>query len=238
MKKFISLKMIFLYILIITSVIIIPKIINNKINYLSIGDSYAKGINSYGIEEYSYSDYLKDMLNNKRKLNDYTNYSYDEITINDLINEINKIQNNDTKLQKMLLKRLIQDADIITLSIGLNDIKYYLSLEDNMNNKKINKILEKVENNYNGLIKEIRKYYSKEIYVIEYPIIMTNDYYSLVLTKKFNQFLRSNKEVKSISINDIENDKNTYFDNNNSSHYNRKGYKVISNKIYKMIEKG
>ena len=118
MKKFISIKMIILYFIIIISVIIIPKIIDNKLSYLSIGDSYAKGINSYGIEEYSYSDFLRDKLKGYNKLKDYTNYSYNEITIKDLTNEIDKIQNNDLKLQKKLLKRLIQDADIITLSIG------------------------------------------------------------------------------------------------------------------------
>ena len=238
MKKFISIKMIILYFIIIISVIIIPKIIDNKLSYLSIGDSYAKGVNSYGIEEYSYSDFVRDKLKEDNKLKDYTNYSYNEITIKELITEIDKIQNNDLKLQKKLLKRLIQDADIITLSIGLNDIKYYLSLEEKMNNKKINNILKKVENDYSELIKEIRKYYSKKIYVIEYPNTMTNDYYLLVLIKRFNNFLRNNKEVISIQVNDLEEDKIKYFNNQNSNHYNRKGYELISNKIYKMIEKG
>ena len=238
MKKFISIKMIILYIMIIISVILIPKVIDNKISYLSLGDSYSKGTNSYGIEEYSYSDYLKDKLEDNRQLKEYTNYSYNEITIKDLINEISKIQNIDSELQKKLLKRLIQEADVITLSIGINDLKYYLSIEENMNNNKINSILRKVENEYNNLIKEIRKYYSKKIYVIEYPIIMTNDYYLLVLIKKYNNYLRNNKELISISVKDLENDRLTYFDNTNSSYYNRKGYKRISNKIYKMIEKG
>ena len=107
-----------------------------------------------------------------------------------------------------------------------------------MNNKKINNILKKVENDYSELIKEIRKYYSKKIYVIEYPITMTNDYYLLVLIKRFNNFLRNNKEVISIQVNDLEEDKIKYFNNQNSNHYNRKGYELISNKIYKMIEKG
>ena len=41
---------------------------NDKINYLSIGDSLSLGINSYNEESYGYSDYLANYLKeNQRK---------------------------------------------------------------------------------------------------------------------------------------------------------------------------
>ena len=41
---------------------------NNLIDYMSIGDSFDIGINSYGNNTYSYRDYLKNYLNNKGEL--------------------------------------------------------------------------------------------------------------------------------------------------------------------------
>ena len=51
-------KIIKLFILLILSLttIIISKLTTKNITYLSLGDGYSKGINSYGIIDYGYSD--------------------------------------------------------------------------------------------------------------------------------------------------------------------------------------
>ena len=61
----------------------------NNITYLSLGDEYAMGINSYGVKDYGYNDYLKDYLEKNNKLHKYyNNFSYKEIRINDLYKDI------------------------------------------------------------------------------------------------------------------------------------------------------
>ena len=41
---------------------------NNKtLKIMSIGDSYSLGINSYGIKDYGYIDYYKDLLEEENK---------------------------------------------------------------------------------------------------------------------------------------------------------------------------
>ena len=58
-------KIIIIFSVIITLTFIIYKAnANNLIDYMSIGDSFDLGINSYGNNTYSYRDYLKNYLNN------------------------------------------------------------------------------------------------------------------------------------------------------------------------------
>ena len=41
---------------------------HNYFNYTSLGDGYALGISSYGEEDYGYSDFIKDRLQEEKKL--------------------------------------------------------------------------------------------------------------------------------------------------------------------------
>lgn len=235
MKKLISPKMRLLVIIILISLITIFKYTNhNNITYISLGDGYSKGKNSFGINEYGYSDYLKDKMIEDKKLKSYINvYTSETMSIEELKNNILNNQKNVIGKQKIYLKEQLQEADIITLSVGINDLKYKIMLEENMDYKKNNKIINDTEREYDNLIKEIRKYYKKEIYVIGYPNNVTDSYYLSIAIRQFNNYLENHKEVNYISVKELEYEKNRYFLNPKSNYYSRDGYSLIADKIYK-----
>lgn len=230
MKKLFSTKMLLLYTLTILSLFLISrKSTINQIHYLAIGDGYSKGINAYGIIDYGYSDYLKDILIKTNRIKFYTNeFSKKDLSIKMLQSNIINNQIIVVDNQKIALKEELQNSDLITLSIGLNDLIYQLSLEPTLNIRIIDKILENAKQDYEELIKEIRKYYKKDIYVVGYPNHL-DDYYLSLSIRKFNNYLANNKDL--IYITPINNTK--YYNNPKSNYPTKDGYQVIATKIYK-----
>lgn len=209
-KKAIKLLILFL----LCSLTYIIYITNNKrtIKYVSLGDEYSLSLNSYNNTDYGYNEYIKNYFENLKKLKTYNTYSYKNILIHDLYNDIKS--NN----QKKPIKRLLRDANFLTISIGLNDV-IYLNQKKETNNK-INKI---VEFDLIRLLKEIQKYYHGTIYLIGY--YDTNNQ-----TMAINRILKSikGKKIKYIypgkcSIKYCNNPLNNY--------PNVEGYRKIYKKI-------
>lgn len=96
---------------------------SEKIYYLSLGDYLAFGINNNNVVNNSYSINISKHYGDK--LNKYINYSnFDDYRVSDLINDINynkkiKFQNEEYNMQNLLVK-----ANLITISIGMNDLIY------------------------------------------------------------------------------------------------------------------
>ena len=196
-----KLKKLLILIIFIIPTIYIIYIFNNKnnMNYTALGDGYAQGINSYGIEDYGYSDYLKDHFIEINKLKNYNkNFTNKNMTINSLYNDIisNKHINNTN------IRQLLRNTDILTLSIGINDLLFKQSIEE-LNN--IN--FKEIKSQYNLLITEIKKYYYNDIYIIGYyPNIKVNR----KNIDKLNQILKSNRKVIYIDTTFITKNNNKY----------------------------
>ena len=234
MKKLISKKMILLYLLIIISTVLIFQF-NNKdnITYLSLGDAYSEGKNSYGICEYGYSDYLKDMLEQKGKLKSYINYfSKEEITISELKNAIANGGINESSKQKKSLKGYLQEADMLTLSIGMSDLKLNFVLNDKIDLDTSNNRMQLIKDNFAELIKIIYRYYKGDIYVVGYPNNTLEDYYLSKAIREYNKYLSSNTNVIYIPVDKLEKNKDKYFLNPNNNYYNREGYLLIAKEIF------
>ena len=77
-------------IIVILLIFLIFKLNNkNNQNYISLGDGYALGKNSYGQIDYGYSDYYKDYLSTNDYLNRYIkSFSTETMTINSLLDSI------------------------------------------------------------------------------------------------------------------------------------------------------
>ena len=193
-----------------------------------IGDKLSLGINSYGIKEYGYLDYLKDEMKDKKKnININNNFSNKSKTIKEVLYEVKENEK---------LKGILMNSNLIILNVGYNDLLYNLSIEDSINNNKITNILNEISNNYKELILEIRKYYKKEIIVIGYYNTQDNDYYINIGTYRLNKILSNSNEIKYIDTYYLLNNRNKYFSNPNSYYPNRLGYKVISEKIITTIK--
>lgn len=197
---------------------------NNQIDYLNLGDSYAKGLNSYNEKIYGYSDYFKDYLKNTNNLNSYNMYYTSENeTIDSLINKI-KTTNE--------LKHSIRESDIITLSIGLNDLIYTLSKMPNPTTYQIDNLVYEHYQNLENLIKEISNYTTNKIYIIGYnnKIFSTDLFYAV---NKLNNYYSKNKNIIFIkSPKKLENIKK-YYPNPKNFHPTEEGYNLIYKEILK-----
>ena len=101
----------FITLVLVVVIIFIIYILNvdNKIYYVNIGSNI------------KYNKIIKNKLNNNKELEKYINYQINDYRITDLINDINnnKIINDNQTLQNALIK-----ADILTLKIGDDELKY------------------------------------------------------------------------------------------------------------------
>lgn len=209
---------------------------NNLIDYMSIGDSFDIGINSYGNNTYSYRDYLKNYLNNNNLLHKtYFYYSKSNYTIEELLNDITinkEVIYNDRMYN---IKKDLREADLITISIGLDELINII--EDNKNDNIYVKV-DKMIDNMNILINNVQKISSSNIILIGY----------------YNPYLNGNKELERLFayINDKYYDiakkyKITYIDiykiinknylpNIRDYHLNSKGYLKIASKIIEELK--
>ncbi|MBR3049087.1 MAG: hypothetical protein IKG58_00815 [Bacilli bacterium] len=219
-------KKIILLLLIIIPVLLISNIKNKNTCYTSIGDGYSKGIDSYG-QINGYSKLLKKHLSNKKTLNNYTNLSNKDMSINTLYTNILLNKNN--------IKGILSETEVLTLSIGLNDLKYKLSI-NNINDYKLNKIINEINIDINKLLKEISKYYKGTIYVIGYYYKDYDDIYLVKGIKELNN-LYKNKKVVFIYSKKLQNNNKYYLNNPNNNYPNIEGYKLIELKLLKKLEK-
>lgn len=223
-----------IFIIVIISIYFIYKLNNNNnLTYLSLGDGYAVGENSYKIIDYGYSDYLKDYLEENNQLQFYTKkFSNNKLMITNLYENIIINQKVIVEDKTINIKQSLRNSSIITLSIGINDLIYKLSLEEiNIPISKINKIVIDTNKDFNILIKEIKKYYPYKIYVIGYQTVNIPNKNLLIAVKKLNYLYKQNKDIIYIDPNKVLIDKYKYFSNPNSMYPNKEGYKAISNEI-------
>lgn len=204
-----------------------------NITYISLGDGFAMGLNSDGVKGYGYQDYLKDYLKKNNKLHKYySDFSYPDIRINDLYKDI-LINEKDGKEEN--LKQALRESNLLTLSIGLNDLIYQRSLKGEIKEYESKDILSKIEKDLKKLIKELKKYYQYEIYLVGYQNFFPQDSVEKNLLSQLN--LKYKKLSKELGIKYIETGEvnNKEIENSNSIYPSSEEYKKIFQKILKEI---
>lgn len=189
--------------------------INEKTYYVSLGDFLSYGINNKDLVDNSYSNNIKEYY--KNNLDNYVNYSsYDDYRVMDLINDINynktiTYDNKEYKVQNLLIK-----ANLITLSIGMNDLIY----KKNLNYNYVDNLLNDIED----LLILIRKYNKDEIYFLSFYNIIGNQELIEYSNKRIKSICDNNK-IKFVDISEL----NKY--TKNSIYPTNDGYAYITDKI-------
>ena len=212
---------------------------DTKVYYVSLGDGISRGINENDIEGYGYSDYVKDYLNKINKLEFYTKkFSGIDYRTTDIINNIEDnieiIQNN----KKITIKKSLMNADVITLSTGLNEILYKIN-KDNLVYVPYDYI-DEVLNDIKKLINIIKKYCKEDIIFIGYYNPFINDSKMDSIIKYANNKLIDicvNEDIYYIDTYNLFKNNNKVFTNINSYYPNIDGYKLISEKTIQIIQK-
>lgn len=207
-------KVLFLILVFLITFLIYYFNIDKKIYYVSIGDFLANGINNEEKIDNNYSDNIKNKYN--KKLKNYVNYSYiDDYRVMDLINDINYNKqvtygDSEYKIQNLLIK-----TNLITLSIGMNDLIY----KKNIDYDYVDNLLEDIEN----LLILIRKYNKDKIYFLGFYDIINNESIIKYANKKLYNICNKNK-IKFVDISEL----NKYIEN---GYPTNEGYLYITNQI-------
>ncbi|CCZ56913.1 lysophospholipase L1 [Clostridium sp. CAG:762] len=217
-------KIIFTIILFLSCYLIYTLTNNNNLNYVTLGDSLSKGVTPYFANGYGYSNYIVDYLKKNNKLNSYNDdFTSVDYRITDLINliNINYETNNQT------INQAIHSADIITISVGMQELYYKINTNDTNIYTYIDKMLEDTEE----LFTLIRKNNNKKIYMLGYYNTKnTNQDLFNYANIKLKEICQKNK-ITYIDTQSIFYKNTTYFENPNSFNPNLQGYYKIYEKI-------
>ncbi len=228
MKKILTLIIIALAVL-----LIYLGFMDKDINYLSLGDSLANGISGIGVKDYGYTDYVKDYLNNKELLDNYTYFIDNDNRSIDIIKSIeDNIKIDNKTMQNALIK-----ADIITISIGMNDLFSNITFNHDFSINDLYNKFDEFSNDLNKLFKLLRDYSKEEIIFI--------GFYNCLKDEDLNEFfMYINEQTKKICNNynidylDLYNEfnDNKYFNSIIDSFPNKIGYELIADKIIAILK--
>ena len=212
----------------------------DKITYISIGDSLSVGIDSNGNTNYGYSNYLANYLKDKDLLKSYNNYfSTSGTRIIDLKNKLEKNWTIKKDGKSLSLKKCLREAELVTLSVGMDDILTELTLStvsvENLSNKEITTIVDKTVNELDSLFKELRKYAKKDIIFIgfynplEEETLTAERLYTYLITKTKN--LCKTYDIEYLDIYNLFKKNKDYIDNPTNIYPTTEAYQMIATKI-------
>lgn len=202
--------------------------VDNKIMLVSIGDGLSLGMTPYKVAGTSFNDYLKEELESKKKLQGYNNeFSQSYLTIHELNEYIE--DNLVGKFTRVPIKQTLAKADVITISIGIDEFAQK-SLQNTINNEQIESYI----NEMKLLLKSIREFYDKKIIIIGlYPaynfekkdVIEVNN----KLKKEAGKYNCLFYDIYPFYLN------NSYFLTNTSYYINYLAHQKIASDLLKML---
>ena len=209
---------------------------DNKIYYISLGDGLSLGVNSNNYISNGYSDYIKEYLENNKRLKFYTKeFSKEDARITDIINDIKNNREITIDNKKITLQYALSKSNIITISLGLNEILYKYS--NNTNMSYMYDYIDSYIKDMNKLLELIGKYNNRTIFILGYynPINHQElDKYIIYANDKLINLCNKNK-INYVDLYNIFKNNNNLIYNINNSYPNSDGYKLIANEILKKL---
>ena len=202
---------------------------DKKISYLTIGDSLSKGTSEYGTSSKGYSEQVKEYLSNNQKLKDYNKtFTSNDYRVLDII----KILSYNEKKDNYSLNRLIKEADIITISLGMNEIYNKLEKKD----QNIHSYIDTLINDYTKIFDYINKFHHQQVFVLGYYNVTenSNDIFEYANYKLKKECL--NRKFIYVDLSKILSNNPNYFSKKDTFVPNLEGYEKISQIIVEKIQ--
>lgn len=134
--------------------------LDRKVYYLNLGDELALG------EEDTYGETIEDYLKSKNKLEKYVDeFSTSDYRTTDLIRDIQDNKKVSINEKTQTIKNALIKADLVTLSIGSNDIYYKITTAPP---KECYEYIDQVLVDLENLFELIREYCKEDIYMLNY----------------------------------------------------------------------
>ena len=221
-----------------------------QVDYVALGDSLAHGMNEKGGIGLSYADFIAQALKKDGFITSYTkDFAYSGYTTKNVLDDLKvdvekPITGFGYKSEKANIRTSIKDAEIVTLTVGANDLLPLLkeSLESGINMETIVKTSTEAMTNYAEILTEIKKLNPKvEIYVMGY--YNSFPYYDEKVQTQFKTLLGiMNSSIKTTAekagaifvptANIVEKDIAGYLPNPENIHLSEAGYQAVANEAF------
>jgi lysophospholipase L1-like esterase len=227
-------------IILLTTFLIYLTTLDKLVYFLALGDSLAKGTTPFGESDYSYNDYVRDYISNNNILEKYIDgFIEEDYRTTDLIRDIEDNRKIMINNKKQSIKNALIKADLVTLSIGMNDLYYKINTANLENNDIFDHIDELMED-IDELFTLLRKYCKEDIIIINYfrsTSLLNNDkikeYFNYANTKLKN---KSNEySIHYVEIDKLLENNTLYLPMPNNYFPSRNGYEAISTKLITKI---
>lgn len=222
---------------------------DKKVYYLSLGDSLAEGQTPNNTIGKSYSDYVSEYLSDKGVLEFYTKkFAKSGYRSIDLLNDLKENKKIKVNGKEITIKHALIKADVVTLSIGSNDLFYKLNLANSFDLNKFDDIYTYVDESISDIDKllyELRKSCKEEIMVFGFYNPFTNFSSSLANTVE-PVIIYANEKMKAlikkydmtyIDIHDTFLANDNYLPSKLEIHPTIEGYRAMSEKAIELINK-
>ena len=217
--------------------------IDKKVYYLVLGDSFAKGEGSNGKIVKGYGINIKNYLKEKGILETYIDkFAENGKRTTDLINDINSNKTIEINKKQIKIQNALIKADLVTLSIGANDILNKINIEQVIEYNQIYNYIDDLNKDLEKLLKLIREYCKEDIILIgyynPYPYLnnkKTNDIFDY-LNQKYKKTAKK-YNIYYLEIDDIFKENPNFLPNENDIHPSEEAYKAISKQIIAVINK-
>ena len=224
-------------------------------DYVALGDSLAHGMNEVGAIGLGYTDFIAQTLKKEGLITSYSkDFAYSGYTtknvLNDLQADVEKtITGFGYKSEKASIRASIKDAEIVTLTVGANDLLPLLkeATGTGINIETIVKASTETMTNYASILMEIKKLNPKaEIYVMGY--YNSFPYYEETLQSQFKSLLGiMNGSIKTTAekvgaifvptANIVATNVASYLPNPENIHLSEAGYQAVANEAFLPIIK-
>lgn len=227
-------KLLFLAVIILIVFFIYLATLDKKVYYLSIGDFITTGIDN----DFEWNNEIVTYLKDKKKFETYVNeFSKENLRTTDLYNMINTNEFVIIDKKKKTIKNALIKADLLTLSIGMNDFIYKMGIEKQTSLNELYNYVDEVILDLDNLFNLIRKYCKEDIIITNYyvPINLKNEN-NVKMINYANICLKEIANKYNIELIDISN-----FSNNqflflpNTSFFSNNGNKLVYEKIKKKL---
>ncbi len=198
-------KILIIGIIVLSIFLIYLTTLDKKIYYLSLGDQISLGMTKENYYEKSYTNYIKEYLEEKNLLETYIN-SYEEQgkRITDIINDINN--NKEIEETNKTIKNSLIKSDLITISVGTNDIiaKINNINKNEINYKILNENINSIIEDLDKLLKLIREYCKEDIIMIGIHIITDDEKIQELINYANEKFKETSEKYNITYINMYE----------------------------------
>lgn len=216
---------------------------DKKVYYLALGDSLASGDGAYGKKIKGYSDYVTDYLKQRNLLETYVDeFARSGYRTTDLINSITDNKKVSINKKQVTLQNALIKADLVTVSIGANDILNKINTELPIDYASLYNYIDDLGDDLEELLSLMREYCKEDIVLIgyynPYPYLnnVNTDNVFSYLNSKYEKISRE-YDVIYVEIGTLFKENPQFLPNENDIHPSKEGYKAISGEIISAVNK-